>query len=134
MKKLLAIILAVGMLLFLTAKSVQADASYVREPGYTVKIQSVAPAGPGATAHQLSSVITAGNRVLGFTYTDSAAGTIGIWDAATTATAGATNRIGEVSVAAGGTGTCIFPFPKQITLGLVYSSTTATGNVTIYYE
>ncbi len=132
MKKTLSIILAVMLMFGLTA-SAFAEAMYTGGVDATVKIQSAAPAGPGASCVTLSTVITAGNKVLGFTYTDSAAGTVGLWDAASTGASASTNRIGEVSVAAGTAETVIFPFPKKLDNGLTWASTTATGNLTIYY-
>lgn len=134
MKKTLSIILAVMLLLGVTA-SIYAEATYTGGVDALIQIQSVAPAGPGATAQQLSSVIVAGNRILGFSYTDTAAGTIGLWDSAAIGSGcSATTRIGELSVAAGTAEELMYPFPKKLDRGLVYSSTTATGNLTIFYE
>ena len=133
MRKSFSLVLVVMMVLGI-ATMCFAEGMYNREPGYTVKILSVAPAGPGSSAHQLDTTIVAGNRILGFEYTDTATGTIGLWDAAAVASIASTNRIGEVSVAAGTSETVMFPFPKKLDNGLVYSATTATGDLMVFYE
>lgn len=128
MKKLSLIILAVIMLV--SARVCSADVVYTRSTDARIKVEvtqsSVYPV--------LSTTITTANRVIGFTYSDSAAGKATLFDVATAATAAAANAFGEVNVAAGGTTTVMFPYPKEIDNGLVTFQTTTTGTLIIYYE
>ena len=84
----------------------------------------------------LSSTVTTRNTVLGFTYTDSAAGTGTIWDLAAAASAGSSSStyvMGEISVAAGSTQTVLFPLPRKLSNGLVVKCSTSTGSLIVYY-
>lgn len=128
MKKLFIITLAV-MLVGMVA-SVYAEGMYTRDPSFTVKTEV-----EDSMGQTLSSNIVAGNKVMGLTLSDSAATHIGLYDAAAVSTsAQPSNNFAEVYCAAGTAETVMFPFPRKLSNGLVYSLTAATGAVTVYYE
>lgn len=126
------LILAVMIVIALSAAGrLLAEGVYNRDPGYRVKIEVIEPV---TETPALSTTIIAGNSVLGFTYTDTAAGTVGLSDSSSISTAMATYYFGEASVAAGTAETVIFPFPKKVDRGVVTNATTSTGMLMVYYE
>lgn len=132
MKKLFYFILAV-MMLFCTAGNVKADVLYARSSDGRVKTYTQFDSATSTLVS--SSVIGTNNRIIGYTFSDSAAGDVCLIDASAATTAPATtNVMAEPTVAAGGVTTVIFPLPYQIQNGLVIDMSTATGQVTIYYE
>lgn len=88
----------------------------------------------------LASAVTIYNRIIGYTFADSAAGEVALFDTnvalgPTTATGPSTSNVfSEVMVAAGGQTTILFPLPRNTNLGLVVKMSTGTGAVTVYYE
>lgn len=86
-----------------------------------------------ASSGTLSTAITSANHVLGWTYTDSAAGGAALYDVATVAARATSNQFSEIYVAAGTEETIMFPMPRDITNGLV-SACATTGFIVIYYE
>lgn len=130
MKKIFSIILAVMLLLGVTA-SIYAEATYTGGPDARVKTATVSK----STTAALSTVVTAGNRILGVTYSDSAAGAIAVADYGTASDANVlTYLVVEVYVAAGTSGTIMFPFPRDVVYGVVTKMNTATGTGVIYYQ
>lgn len=127
MKKISIFTLAVMMLL-VTASRVFADGMYTKSPDFNTKVEPLSV----STINVASSNITTGNRVFGFTFSDSTAGVVGLYDCTSITTV--SNNFGEAYVAAGGVATVIFPFPKKIVNGVVIGGTNATGRVIIYYE
>jgi len=128
MRKILAILLAV-MIIGSAAGLLSAAPVYYGEPMQSVKTYTVAL----TAGKTLSSSVTTQNRVLGFTFSDSAAGAGAVMDNVDAATAGDSTVFGEVYVASGTAETVMFPFPRKITSGLVVMSTNATGTITVYY-
>ena len=132
MKKILLLVLAV-MLGLGIAVSAFAEATYTGGPDARVLTYAVGL----TTTRALSTTIVAGNRILGFSYTDSAAGTGALFDASTVALvngADSTYVIAECSVAAGTSQTVMFPFPRAVNNGLVTGMSTATGALVVYYQ
>lgn len=132
MKKFISLFLVVMFVLSIATMG-WADVFYVRGPDARVLTYTLAKT-IGTT---LSSSVTTNNRILGFAYTDSAAGTGGIFDGATVAAVNAalgTYLIAEISVAAGGISTLMFPLPRNVSNGLVVSMSTATGCILVFYE
>lgn len=112
-----------------------AEVHYLRGPDSRISIQCLQGTNymnsPGA---QLSSSIVAGHKVLGFSFTDSSAGGVGIYDEDAAAGRIGGNLFGDTYVAAGGVSTIMFPLPKTVVSGVVVAFSNATGAVTIYYE
>ncbi len=131
MKKLMSLALVVMFLLSIATMGF-AEGVYNRDPGYRVKILNLADVALyNAT---LSSTIITGNSVLGFTFTDSSAGSVVLYDVAAAASRGNSTIFGEVKVAAGTSQSIFFPFPKKIDNGFVAASTNQTGALMVYYE
>ena len=132
MRKYLFVILAV-MLVLATAGYLRADPIYTRDLGTTIQSEVFASAGH-SVGGQISSTIVAGNYIIGYTVYDSSAGIVGLYDADTTAKIKAgTGIFAEAGVAAGGTSTVNFPFPKKLATGFGVLSTNATCRTTVYF-
>jgi len=130
MKKVFGIILAIMMLACLAGTG-HADVQYTRGTDARIKTETVINT---ATATLVSN-ITTNNRVIGYTFSDSAAGNVALIDASGVGTAPtAANTFAEPHVIAGGLTTVVFPFPRNISSGVVVDMSTSTGTVTIYYE
>ena len=87
----------------------------------------------GATA-SLSTAVTKVNRILGFSFTDSSAGSCGLYDSAAANDTAVTKLIAEATCAAGTIVTQMFPLPRDLTYGLVTKNSASTGVLTVYYE
>ena len=134
MKKFISLFLVVMFVLSIATMGF-ADVIYTRGPDSRVSTYTLASTTAGKRT--LSTTVTTYNRILGFTYTDSAAGVGSLYDGALVATVEAsapTYVIGEIAVAAGGTSTIMFPLPRNLTYGLVVGMSTATGCTIVYYE
>ena len=130
MKKLLSLALVVMFVLGIATMGL-AEVNYVVGPDSRV-LTSVHALSASMT---LDTTISNLNRLFGFTYTDSAAGTGAIYDTTVAlANLTAANLIAEISVAAGGTSTIMFPFPRNIVTSITYKMSTATGCMVIYYD
>jgi hypothetical protein len=132
MKRILSLFLVVMFVLSIATMGF-ADVIYTRGPDSRVLTYTLAQ----TAVTTLSSTVTTYNRILGFTFTDSAGGTGSLFDGATVATVQASDTtylIGEIKVAAGGTTTVMFPLPRDVKYGLVTRQSTATGCLIVYYE
>ena len=129
MKKIMSLILAV-MLVVSAAGLLSADVVYNREPGARISIYNLSKTGTTT----LVTSITSSNRIIGYKFSDTAAGTVAFYDLAAVASVTSTNQIDEAMVIAGGSLTEIFPTPRAITNGLVIQMLNSTGTITIYYE
>jgi len=131
MNKTFVIILAV-VLVLATAGYLKADPIYTRDLGTTIQSEVFASAGH-SVGGQISSTIVAGNYIIGYTVYDSSAGIVGLYDADTTAKIKAgTGVFAEAGVAAGGTATVNFPFPKKLATGMGVLGA-STARVTVYF-
>lgn len=81
-----------------------------------------------------ATTIDTDNVIIGFTYSDSAAGTGTLYDVIAGGTETNSDIFGEISVAAGKTETIIFPMPIALDYGLKMECSTATGTLIVYYE
>ena len=130
MRKLLSLALVVMFVLGIATMGL-AEVNYVVGPDSRV-LTSVHALSASMT---LDTTISNLNRLFGFTYTDSGAGTGAIYDTTVAlANLTAANLIAEISVAAGGTSTIMFPFPRNIVTSITYKMSTATGCMVIYYD
>jgi hypothetical protein len=129
MRKFLSLTLAVMFVLSIATMG-WADVVYTR--GTDARVSIVVHANSATPA--LDSTITTNNRILGFTYTDSAAGQVGLYDGTVVQAKAGTGVFGEIKVAAGGLNVQMYPLPKNVTTSISYIMSTATGCVTIYYE
>lgn len=132
MRKILSLAL-VAVICFCIATIGFAEVQFNRGPDSRILTESRS----GANTAVLSTSVTSKNRIFGFSCSDSAAGSCGIYDAASVAVVLAdhgTYLIGDIYVAAGTVGTMMFPMPRDIVNGLVTSLQLATGAMTVYYE
>ena len=129
MKRILSLILAV-MLVVSAAGILSAEAVYNREPGARILTYNLSR----TQVTTLVSSITSNNRIIGYKFSDTAAGTVALYDLAATGSVTSTNQIDEGMVIAGGSLTVIFPMPRAITNGLVVQMLNSTGSITIFYE
>ena len=129
MKKILSLALVV-MFVFGIATTGFSEVVFTRGADARVLTESAAK----THTTTLSTNITTNNRILGFTYSDEAAGCGAIYDATAANANAGTGLIGEIYVAAGTCYTIMFPLPRNITTGLSYAMSTSTGSITIYYE
>ena len=126
MRRFLYLILAA--MIVLSAASAYAITQF--NAGQRVKTHIVSAAYEAVS----SSTISTSNRLLGYTYTDSSAGRVSIYDSASVSGVTATNVIVEDGVIAGSSVTIWFPYPVDITAGIAVVQTANTGRVTLYYE
>ena len=129
MKKIVSLILAV-MLVISAAGLVCADVVYNREPGARIKTYNLSR----SAVLTLVTSITSDNRIIGFKFSDTAAGTVALYDLAATGSVTSSNQFDEAMVIAGGTVNEIYPLPRAITNGLVIQMLNNTGTITIFYE
>ena len=128
MKKYLYLILVVMLLVGITTSN--AEVVFQRSQDARVSTWAVAN-----DAGELSTTITTNNRIFGYTYTDSSAGEVGLYDASTlAATITVSEMISEVDCAAGTAVTVMFPLPRNLSNGLVVRQKNTTGCATVYYE
>ena len=128
MKKICSLILVV-MLALGIATSCFAEVVYTRGMDARVLTSVVT----GATA-QLSTAVTTVNRVLGYSFTDSSAGSVGLYDSSAALDTAVAKLISEATCASGTVVTVMFPLPRNISLGLVTKNSASTGVLTVYYE
>jgi hypothetical protein len=128
MKKILSLALVVMFILGIATTGF-CEVYYVRGPDSRVLTECTT----GATA-TLSTSITTNNRIMGIEFTDSSAGSVGIYDTATAGDTPVTKLILEASCAAGYVSVVMFPLPRNITYGLVVKNSASTGSVTVFYE
>lgn len=130
MRKLLISLLAIAFL-FGVASSF-AEPVYNRSGYESIKIT-----GTDKVANITAlSAISVDNRIIGVTYSNSAASSVGVYDTTSTseATISGLAPIAELYVAAGTVETIILPLPYKVTAGIVVDMADSTGAVTVYYE
>lgn len=88
-----------------------------------------------AGTEQIVTTITTSNKLLGYRFTDSSAGRFAIYDhdALVSADFNLLTITEDGCIAGGSTGDW-FPYPRDITTGVVVTFTNATGILSIYYE
>lgn len=87
------------------------------------------------TSDKAATVITADNRIVGFTVVaGSSAGVAGLYDATTLATATNALVFDEAGTAANNSETVWYPFPKNLTTGLTVVLGDSDMKVVVYYE
>jgi len=130
MKKLFILTLAIGMLLSVAGLA-NAEITSARDAGARLSSEIFT----GSNLSQVSTTITTDNRILGFSVTDSAAGSGGLYDTSTEANVDAgTGVFAEAYCAAGAVSTINLILPRKIANGLgICKSATATV-VIVYYE
>lgn len=97
------------------------------QPDYVLNVEVI-------SGENAASTITADNRILGYTFSDSAAGIVGLYDGTSGgAHATTTYLFAETRVAAGASETVMFPYPKKLETGL-YVVQASTGVLMVYYE
>ncbi len=124
-KKLLSLVLAVMMVV---AASGVASAVIMRSPDARLKTETWT--GTSAAA----SVITAQNRIVGFSVTGSAAAIAGFYDTDALGTASDALLFDEASAASTAYTLVWYPAPKELTTGLTVVVNASTTIVTVYYE
>jgi hypothetical protein len=132
MKKLLSLILAVGMVgMFAGMAFAEGSIAYSRGQDARVKVEIMT----GAATADSTSNINAGDLILGFTVSGSAATGGGLYDTTSVgaAVSSGTGVFGEAYIAAGTAETIIFPTPYLLTSTL-YSVMPTTGVIVVYYE
>ena len=134
MRKYFSLILAV-MIVLAVAGYVSADVVYSRSPDARVSIYVATST--TVLAGDSSTTISSVNRILGFSYSNSAAGTVGLYDDTSIAnmnTNTTTHLFAETTVSAGGVSVVMFPLPYQVNRGVMVHSSSRTGVTNIYYE
>ena len=138
MKKTLLYFSFAVVMALLTAGNSFAQAVYSRGPDARMKTEGIS----GTTAPTLSTNITTNNRLIGYEFSDSAAGNTALFDVAaaqsasgsTTLAPSTSNVFSEVDVIAGGNIVKVFPLPRNIVNGLVTKNSATTGKLVVYYE
>lgn len=133
MKKILSLSLAVVLLGLIAAPFVgkaKADVLYTR--GTDARLYTYVV--PNTSTATLSSTITTNNRILGFVYSDSAAGVSTLFDSSSASTLTTSLIFAEAHVAAGTQSIQMFPLPKALNNGFVTKNSTSTGVLVVYYE
>lgn len=129
MKKILAFFLAITVVLVIARYS-SADALYTR--GTDGRVQTWV--WTNSTAATLSTTVGTNNRILGYSFSDSAAGNFVMYDSATTGGVLLANAFAEADVIAGGNTQLMFPMPKNLSNGLVVKNSTTTGKLVVFFE
>ena len=126
---LFALILAV---MLVTAGTAYADALYSNSPDDNLSIEVLTSTAAGSI--KAPSNITSNNRLLGYLFLSTTAGTVGIYDATQANAMAGTGLIGEDSVIATGSTQVWFAFPYNISVGIQVIFSAADGVITLYYE
>lgn len=143
MKKLFVIILAVMMLIGITASPTQAV--IMQSPDARVKTAVWTSttgiyAGSGLTTGYTptaGSALVAGNRIVGYQVTGSSNPQVGLYDAPTTDTSSslANSQLFDEPACASNMGQLVwYPAPKTLTYGLQVIRNASTTTIVIFYE
>ena len=138
MKKALFYISLAVVVSFMIVGNSFAQVLYNRGTDARLKTEGIS----GTTAPTLSTAITTNNRIIGYEFSDSAAGNTALFDVvaaqsasgSTTLAPSTSNVFSEVDVIAGGNVIKIFPLPRTIVNGLVTKNSATTGKLVVYYE
>ena len=134
MKKYLYLALVV-MFVVVTAGVCYGDgggALYAHGPDDEIEMEVLVSTAAGSCIE--ASSISTSNRILGYTFLSTTAGSMGLYDATTANTKAGTGVIVEDSVIANSANTVWFPFPKKVDTSIRAIFSASDARLTIYYE